>query len=257
MTTIPLATQESLQSFLSKATISKEVFKLRPDYRALLIAVSNLSSSSTGPSDAFSENVLQEAETSVRSHLSTGKSVNDIPHVAAWREAYKSFGAKPNKHRNSLEALTRRITLATDGKPAAGLPRINKLTDIYNAICVKHQIPLGGEDLEKYDGPPQLKVSDGTEPFHVTEKGEAKIEFSDKGEVVWCDDEGVTCRRWNWRQGPRTGLSEKTEKVLFICDALDAMSDAELEKVGDELVEALREGSPELVVARRLIKSNE
>jgi DNA/RNA-binding domain of Phe-tRNA-synthetase-like protein len=63
------------------------------------------------------------------------------PHVAAWREAYQAFGAKPNRTRNSLEALLRRA--ATD------LPRVNRLTDIYNAISVLHQIPIGGEDLAR------------------------------------------------------------------------------------------------------------
>ena len=31
-----------------------------------------------------------------------------VPHVAAWREAYRAFGAKPQRTRNSLEALLRR-----------------------------------------------------------------------------------------------------------------------------------------------------
>jgi DNA/RNA-binding domain of Phe-tRNA-synthetase-like protein len=28
-----------------------------------------------------------------------------------------------------------------------GLPRVNRLADVYNAISVLHQIPVGGEDL--------------------------------------------------------------------------------------------------------------
>ena len=31
--------------------------------------------------------------------------VEELPHVAAWREAYRAFGAKPQRTRNSLEAL--------------------------------------------------------------------------------------------------------------------------------------------------------
>jgi hypothetical protein len=48
--------------------------------------------------------------------------VTEFPHIAAWREVYKAFGAKPQKTRNSLEALTRRAE--------GGLPRVNRLTDI-------------------------------------------------------------------------------------------------------------------------------
>ena len=56
--------------------------------------------------------------------------------MAAWREAYRSFGAKPQRTRNSVEALLRRAE--------TGLPRVNRLTDIYNAVSVLHQIPVGG-----------------------------------------------------------------------------------------------------------------
>ncbi|OJJ65089.1 hypothetical protein ASPSYDRAFT_39889 [Aspergillus sydowii CBS 593.65] len=74
----------------------------------------------------------------------------------------KSFGAKPNKTRNSLEALSQRIT-----KAGGGLPRVNRLTDIYNAVSVKHQIPLGGEDLGKYEGAPFLVCASWSEPFQA------------------------------------------------------------------------------------------
>ena len=48
--------------------------------------------------------------------------------MAAWREAYRAFGAKPQRTRNSLEALLRRA--------GSGLPRVNRLTDLYNAVSV-------------------------------------------------------------------------------------------------------------------------
>lgn len=232
----------SSQSALDNATIAHEVFDLQPDYRALLITIDNII---PGPSDALSESLLLEAETTARSLLSKTP-INDLPHIAAWRAAYKSFGAKPNKTRNSLEALTRRVE-------AEGLPRVNRLTDIYNAICVKHQIPLGGEDLDKYDGAPRLIRSEGQEPFEANSRGEKVVEFADVGEVVWCDDAGITCRRWNWRQGPRTALEESTTRVLFILDVLNPVTDEEVEAAGEELVEVLRKTSPEIVVAKRMI----
>ena len=232
----------SSQSALDSATISPSVLAIQPSYRALLITIDNLN---PGPSDDLSESLLKEAETTARTLVSKTP-VNDLPHIAAWRNAYKAFGAKPNKTRNSLEALTRRVE-------AGGLPRVNRLTDIYNAICVKHQIPLGGEDLDKYDGAPRLIRSEGKEPFEANAKGEKVLEYADVGEVVWCDDAGVTCRRWNWRQGPRTALEESTTRVLFILDVLDPVTDAEVEAAGEELVEFLRKTSPEIVVAKRMV----
>ena len=207
-----------------------------------MITVDNLT---PGPSDPLSGSLLQEAESAARTLLSK-TSVTGLPHIAAWREAYKSFGSKPNKPRNSLEALTRRVE-------AGALPRVNRLTDVYDAICVKHQIPLGGEDLDKYDGASRLIRATGREPFEADSKGEKVVEYADVGEVVWCDDAGVTCRRWNWRQGPRTALEESTTRVLFILDALDLVTDAEVEAAGEELVEVLRKTSPGIVVAKRMV----
>lgn len=111
----------------------------------------------------------------------------------------KSFGTKPKKTRNSLEALSQRIT-----KAGGGLPRVNRLTDIYNAVSVKHQIPLGGEDLDKYEGAPFLVRASWSEPFQAFSGVVPQIEYAAPGEPIWCDGAGITCRRWNWRQGPRT-----------------------------------------------------
>jgi DNA/RNA-binding domain of Phe-tRNA-synthetase-like protein len=165
--------------------------------------------------------------------------------VQAWREAYRAFGAKPQRTRNSLEALLRRA--------ASGLPRVNRLTDVYNAVSVLHQVPLGGEDLTRYAGPPRLLRGTGEEPFDTVADSIAVIEHPDPGEVVWCDDAGVTCRRWNWRQARRTALREDTTTALFILDALDPLADEALHAAADDLVAHLARLGPDVRAARRLI----
>ncbi len=67
------------------------------------------------------------------------------------------------------------------------------------------------------------------------------IEHPEPGEVVWCDDAGVTCRRWNWRQASRTQLTEDTTAALFILDALEPMTNDALYAAADELVTRLAE----------------
>jgi len=227
---------------LEGATIAPEVLALRPDYRAMLLIAEGIK---PGASDAESEALLQRAEISGREVLASGP-VEDEPHVAAWREAYRAFGAKPQRTRNSLEALLRRTE--------AGLPRVNRLTDIYNAISVIHRIPLGGEDFDCYAGPPRLIRAIGAEPFDTMADGEAVIEHPEPGEVVWCDDAGVTCRRWNWRQARRTALRDETTSALFILDALDPMTDVELEAAAEELVVQLCRLGPDVRVTRRLVR---
>lgn len=242
-----MATIEKLQAYLDGASVAPEVFALRPDYRALLLIVDGIK---PGPSDETSEALLKSAEESAR-ETAAKIPVTEIPHVASWRDAYKAFGWKPQKYRNSLEALTRRVT------PDAGLPRVNRLTDIYNALSVKRQIPLGGEDLDKYVGSPRCIRATGKEDFVTSVKGEKVIEHPDVGEVVWCDGLGVTCRRWNWRQGPRTALTDDTTSTLFIMDALDPFTDDMLNEVADELVEALQQPGVELKVVRKLFKARQ
>jgi DNA/RNA-binding domain of Phe-tRNA-synthetase-like protein len=230
-----------LQEFLDGGQVDAGVFALRPDYRALLVAVDGLV---PGPGDQATETLLREAEAAAREAL-RDQPVDQLPHVAAWREAYRAFGAKPQRTRNSLEALLRRAE--------NGLPRVNRLTDIYNAVSVLHQIPLGGEDLARYDGAPRLVRATGTEPFDTAAGGIAVIEHPDPGEVVWCDGVGVTCRRWNWRQARRTQLREDTTVGLFILDALDPVTDEALTAAADDLVAHLIRLGPDVHAVCRLI----
>ena len=232
----------ALQQVVDAASVAPEVFVMRPDYRALLIAVRGIAPAA---SDDAAEALLQQAEVRARATLET-QDVTQVPHIAAWREAYRAFGAKPQRTRNSLEALTRRAA-------ADALPRVNALTDAYNAISVLHGVPVGGEDLDRYVGAPKLVVATGNEPFETSSHGEVVTEHPDAGEVVWCDDQGVTCRRWNWRQGPRTALTPATTSALFIFDALEPMSDEDLTAAGDALLATLRQNSPELQAATRLL----
>lgn len=232
---------QALQETLDAAQVEPAVFELRPDYRALLIAVDGLV---PGASDEASNALLEQAEEGARTALSEQKAEH-LPHIAAWREAYQAFGAKPNRTRNSLEALVRRAD--------AGLPRVNRLTDLYNAISVMHQIPLGGEDLARYSGPPRLVRATGQEPFDTIASGEPVVEYPDAGEVLWCDDDGVTCRRWNWRQGRRTQLRDETTSALFILDALAPMSTESLLAAGADLTKHLSTLGSEVVSVQRLI----
>ena len=230
-----------LEKFVDGAHVDPLVWELRPDYRALLLAVDGLV---PGPSDPASEALLQQAEASAGEAL-RGRSVDELPHVASWRETYRAFGAKPQRTRNSLEALVRRA--------ASGLPRVNRLTDTYNAVSVLHQVPLGGEDLARYSGAPRLVRASGSEPFDTVADGTVVIEHPDVGEVVWCDDAGVTCRRWNWRQARRTQLTDDTTTAVFILDALDPMTVEQLHAAADELVGHLTRLGPDLRVVRRLM----
>ncbi|MFC0526318.1 B3/B4 domain-containing protein [Phytohabitans kaempferiae] len=220
--------------WLASAYVDPEVFTLRPDYRALLILADGLA---PGPSDDVTEKMLRAAEEAAPA---------DHPHVVAWREAFRAFGAKPQRTRPSVDALLRRAP--------QGLPRVDRLTDAYNAVSVLHAVPIGGEDVDRYRGPLRLVRATGEEPFDTMADGQVTTERPSPGEVVWRDDEGVTCRRWNWRQCVRTRLGPTTTRAVFILDALEPMTEAGLATAGATLVDALRATSPEVRIETRTLQ---
>jgi len=241
MTADGAMTVDRLQSVLAHSTVDPTVFVLRPDYVALLIAAAGLPG---GPSDEASDGWLREAEVSAIGRLA-GSAPEDRPHVALWREAFRAFGAKPQRTRNSLDALLRRTP--------DGLPRINRLADLYNAVSVLHEVPVGGEDLDRYVGPARLVRATGAEPFETMADGQPVVEHPEPGEVVWADDAGVTCRRWNWRQCTRTQLTPDTTRALFIIDALGPDATATATAAGDDLERRLSALDPGVVTARRVL----
>ncbi|ALG30358.1 hypothetical protein AOZ07_16145 [Glutamicibacter halophytocola] len=226
--------------FLYGCSIDPAVLELRPDYRALLLVVEGINPQADA---RIADELIGQAEAHAAALLASTP-VDHLPQIGAWREAYRGFGAKPQRTRNSLEALTRRAS--------SGLPRVNALTDIYNAISVVHQIPIGGEDFDLYDGPARLTRASGDEAFDTVAAGEPMIENPDAGEVIWRDGTGVTCRRWNWRQGRRAALSENTTTAFFILDALAPMSDTQLEAAGEALGQAMQSLGAAVQVSQRI-----
>lgn len=229
-----------LPAILAGAAIDDAVHALVPGYRALLIAATGVQG---GPSDERSDAALRSAEGSARARLDGG-APETLPEIAAWRDAFLAFGVKPRQARSSVEALVRRVD--------AGLPRIDRLTDLYNAVSVEHLVPIGGENLARYAGPPRLVRAVGDEPFDTVADGEPVTVSADPGEVLWRDDFGVTCRRWNWRQCVRTRLDPTTTDVLFILDGLEPVGAGRLHAAGEALVEHLRVDAPGAQVSWRL-----
>lgn len=212
--------------------VSAAVMALRPDFRAASVRVIG------------GRNLVEEPEAAAMLRAAIER-IGDGPawadaHLAAWDEAYRAFGARPNRTPCSASALRKRVL------KQGSLPAINAVVDVYNALSLRYAIPVGGEDLAAYAGSPRLIVADGGEPFETTANGETVVETADPGEVAWRDDRGITCRRWNWRQGPRTRLTEASRDMWFVLERLDPMPMAAVEEAAGELVAYLRRLAPEL-----------
>ncbi|MER7680251.1 phenylalanine--tRNA ligase beta subunit-related protein [Streptomyces sp. NPDC096934] len=215
-------------------TVSDEVRALAPGFTHVAVEAHGLTN---GPSTEGTSALLDDAARRLAGRLD-GRAPHEDPHMAAWREVYTAFGSKPSRTRNSAEALARRAL------SDAGLPRINLLVDLYNAISVARLIPVGGEDIDRVSGGMRLVRAVGDEEFETVADGAGTVEHPDAGEVVWRDAVGVTCRRWNWRQGPRTRLTEESTSAIFLLEGLAPLPVPAIGAAAAELAELLEKFSP-------------
>jgi DNA/RNA-binding domain of Phe-tRNA-synthetase-like protein len=220
--------------------IAPEVFALRPDFRALSIYAAGITNSA-GTSDT-----LAALEDACRSPCAEPWAER---HREAWGDAYRAFGAKPQRTPSSAEALLKRV--ARDGM----LPRVNAVVDLYNAVSLRFAIPVGGENAESYAGAPHLMRAMGSEKFETMQAGAPHIEAPEPGEVIWRDELGVTCRRWNWRQCSRTRIEATTTNMWFVLEALNPMPDTALMEAGTVLISGLIMLSPQTSVEACLLES--
>lgn len=137
--------------------------------------------------------------------------IGQHPAVAPWRAAFAQFGVKPSKYRSSIEAMLRS---AQSGR----LRSINPLVDLYNTISLRHQLPVGGEDLAKIVGDVRLTRAHGDELF--TPLGAEGPETPPPGAVIYRDDDSVICSCWNWREAERTMLTEGTTEAVLVIESI-------------------------------------
>ena len=211
-----------------KFVIEQNVLNAFPEVRIGVLVLENLDNRSKEGFAAES----QSAREHVRSKLEGG-SVTEHPRIHCWREAYRAFGAKPKKYPSSIENLVRR-TLKGDS-----LRSINPLVDLYNIVSLQHLLPVGGEDLDRVEGDIRLKHAGDDEPA-IQLLGEKEARAPKAGEVIYTDERGAICRRWNWKEADRTKLTEDTKRAVLVLEALPPVTRRELEEAMAELHELVR-----------------
>jgi DNA/RNA-binding domain of Phe-tRNA-synthetase-like protein len=204
------------------AVIDSRIATLAPDFRALSVVV-----------DAGA--ILDRARADEALELAYRAVAQNEPawaqsHLEAWADVFRRFGAKPQRTPCSAEALRKRVV--RDGS----LPRVNPVVDLYNAVS--------------------LTIATGSEVFDTVKDGQPAEESPEAGEVVWRDDHGVTCRRWNWRQGIRTRLTADARRMWFILESLGPMPIAALHDAGAALEDGLRAMMPQSHIETRLLTAS-
>jgi DNA/RNA-binding domain of Phe-tRNA-synthetase-like protein len=209
-------------------TVSDEIFSRFPDYlRGVVIA----ESVNNGESPAGLLSLLRAEEESIRKDLDP-EAVVQHPKIAAWREAYRSFGAKPSKFRPSIEAMVRRVLRGEL------LPSISKLVDIGAVVSLRHMVPAGGHAIDVLSRNMDLRLAVGDETFVPLDSDQPENPLP--GEIIFAEGSTVLTRRWTWRQGKHTLVAPETTAVEINVDGLPPVTASEVEAACHELVEYVR-----------------
>lgn len=159
------------------------------------------------------------------------------PLVTVWSDAHRLFGSNPNKFPPAHAALLKRVQ-----KGGVRLPFINKVVAIMNYNSVVDRIPVGGDDVEKAGSVLALRRAKGGEVFVPLGSPETR-ENPDPGEIIYVvEDSGeVMCRRWNWRNGHGTRITEETKIIVMNIDALGEESEKRAVTTRDRVAKMLEE----------------
>jgi DNA/RNA-binding domain of Phe-tRNA-synthetase-like protein len=218
-----------LGSAMTVLRVSDEIFERFPEVVLGVFTVYEMDNSRQDPAILDG---LRHEEARVRAELA-GIQVTEHPHIAPWREAYRKFGAKPKDYPSSIENLVRRVL------KGQSLPSINPLVDLYNTISLRHLVPAGGEDLDRIQGDVLLTFA-GESETPVRLLGEAEERAPHPGEVIYKDDLGAICRRWNWKEADRTKLTPETKSAVLVIEGLPPVERDLIERAVEELAEMIR-----------------
>jgi len=222
-----------------KFTTSDKIFEKFPGLHVGVVVAKNIDNSGD---DKKIFKLLEEVEELIKLDFVPEKSIaveliqkKLAKHklISVWRAAYEDLGVKPEHYSTNVEAMMVDIL---QGKT---IKKENKLVDCYNYLSLKHIIPLGADDLDKVKGDISLRFATGDENFIGEEKPE-------KDEVIYADDEGALCRKWNWKECERTKITKETKNAVVYIDGLPPITKDKLEKIlkeAKELIEMFCNGS--------------
>lgn len=206
-------------------SVEPAIFEMFPAFRRGVVVATRIDNTSTDPETA---RLLAAAAANASAEPAK---------IEVWNEAYRRFGADPDKHTPSIRFLYQQIQ---KGKP----PRsISKVVDLFNIISLRWAAPCGGDDLAALDGGDLLLgVARGDETFAPLFKP-AAIEAPLSGEVIYYTPQTrrVLCRRWTWRNADFSKIAPGTKAVAINIDMMmPPFTESDLESALGDLTEMLR-----------------
>ena len=78
------------------------------------------------------------------------------------------------------------------------------------------------------------------EPQAVRLLGEPEARSPHPGEVIYRDDVGAICRRWNWKEADRTKVTEQTRNALVVVESMPPIENGAVEAAIQEIARSVR-----------------
>lgn len=209
--------------------IEESIFKDFPSFRRGLVFAAGLENQGRSPEleDKLNEALAHAAQNPV--------DLKTDPRILAWSDAHRLFGSNPNKFPPAHASLLKRVQ-----KGNVQLPFINKVVSVMNYNSIIDCIPVGGDDVDRAGKRLFLRRAEGREVFVPLGSPEVR-EKPDPGEVIYVrEDSGeVMCRRWNWRNGHGTRITEETRIILMNIDGLGEESEERAVRTRDRVAQML------------------
>lgn len=212
-----------------KFIVSEDFFNLVPDAVFGVVVVKNFDNSvNYDKINELFKNSLEEAQEKF-----LNVKIKEETWIEPYREAFRSLGINPNKFMCSIEALMTRISKGNS------IPSINPIVDLGNALSLKYHIPVGVHDISKFtNGAVMIRkatTDDVFVPFNSTE-----VEHADEGEIVYASGNDIKTRRWTWRQGENSKVTENAKDFFIPIDGFVSNKE-EVLKLQSNLVSVLHD----------------
>lgn len=210
-----------------KFIVAEEIFQKLPNACFGVVMARGLKNDRPQPAVA---QAFEAALAAAQARFQSAK-VKELPEIAPYRDAFRTLGINPNKYPCSIEALFSRIA---KGK---GLPAINPIVDLGNAVSLAHVVPIGAHDLADADADIMVRLAEAGDIF--TPFGAAESEAPEIGEAVYAVGNVVRTRRWTWRQSEIGKITPATTDVFFPIDGFAGFNEANVLAARDAIAESL------------------
>lgn len=132
------------------------------------------------------------------------KKPEDFPGINEWRDVWTSFGANPNTHQHSTEALMQRIAKQNY------LQSYNSAVDLNAFFSLQYEIPIGIYDINKITGPITTHLGNTNTTYE-----DSNGRLSTLNNILsLSDEEGLLGSPYV--NSARTAVTEETTEVLQV-----------------------------------------